>query len=155
MRLVHAALICIAMAAPQIASAGELKGPGRFCGYAPIIDLAEGESIVTLDGGIHSGSFEWHGAFGVLNVTGIGWAGRPAGRMLDRQTARGHAIFRQRKHDGKYVVAIWNRANGVAYFESLAKITPSQLKAIDRVDLFDETQATPTDCRLHTIFVSE
>jgi hypothetical protein len=155
-RLIAAlALAGTALAWPNGANAGELVGPGRFCGYAPIIDLVEGERIVTLDGGIHGGTFEWHGPFGVLKVWGIGWAGKPAGRMFDRSSAKGHAVFSQRKDAGEFTVAIWNRANGAAYFKSATRLAKTQLKAIDRVDLFDETQSYPSGCKLRTIFVWE
>ena len=60
------------------ANAGELVGPGRFCGYSPIIDLQAGEKVVTLQGGIHGGSFLWEGPFGKLEVHGIGWASPPS-----------------------------------------------------------------------------
>ncbi|MES2291280.1 MAG: hypothetical protein V4530_16265 [Pseudomonadota bacterium] len=100
------------------AVAGELEGPGRFCGYSPIIDLVAGEKIVTLDGGIHGGSFRWEGPFGTLDVYGIGWAGRPKGRMLPGLTSKRHYRFQQRRDDGKYRVAIWNGKHGAAYFSS-------------------------------------
>ena len=136
-------------------SAGELAGPGRFCGYAPIIDLLEGERIVTLEGGIHGGTFRWSGSFGSMHVWGVGWAGKPKGTLLDRPTRKGHAIFRQRKDRGKFVVAIWNRSHGAAYFTSDTRFTPAQLAAIDRVDLFDEAKPGPADCKLRTMFVWE
>ncbi|HEX8126118.1 MAG TPA: hypothetical protein VF548_11095 [Allosphingosinicella sp.] len=131
--------------------ASELRGPARFCGYSPIIDLLEGERVVVLKGGIHAGSFRWEGAFGSLKVAGIGWASRPAGKMLRRPTSRGHALFEQSFRDGGFSVAIWNRRQGAAYFSSSAPITRDQLAAIDRVDLFQEGEE-PGDCRLRTIF---
>jgi hypothetical protein len=151
---------------PSVTLAADLNGPGRFCGYSPIIDLVEGESVATLDGGIHSGSFQWTGTFGTLHVTGIGWAGKPKGRMRDKPTSKGHAFFAERRDSGKHVVAIWNRRNGAAYFHSSNRLTDDQLKAIDRVDLFDENdvygkrdpaQSTivPSDCKLRTVFVWE
>src|ERR1700761_8939023 len=65
------------------ADANDLVGPGRFCGYAPIIDLLPGEKVTTLQGGIHGGSFRWEGAFGSFEVMGIGWASQPEGQMLN------------------------------------------------------------------------
>lgn len=64
--------LLLGIRSPAIAS--DLEGPGRFCGYSPIIDLVEGESITTLESGIHGGSFQWDGQFGTLSVRGIGWA---------------------------------------------------------------------------------
>lgn len=57
----------------------DLTGPGRFCGFAPIIDLLPGETITTREIGIHSGSFRWTGKFGAFEVRGIGWASEPKG----------------------------------------------------------------------------
>lgn len=69
-------LICSCMVATP-AAASVLEGPATFCGYSPIIDLLPGETVTTLQGGIHGGSFRWDGAFGSLIVHGVGWAGRP------------------------------------------------------------------------------
>jgi hypothetical protein len=134
------------------ASASELVGPARFCGYSPIIDLLPDERVITLQGGIHGGSFRWEGAFGSLEVDGVGWARRPPGRMARQATGRGHVRFEQRRSEGKYTVAIWNRAHAAAYFSSPRPLTRQQLAAIDRVDLFEEGQ-DPEGCDLRTIFV--
>lgn len=141
------------MSAPV--SAGDVEGPGRFCGYAPVIDLLPGESVTTLEGGIHSGKFRWDGVFGSLEVNGIGWASKPPGRIVKWPTDKGHARFAQRKRAGLFAMAIWNRRNGAAYFSSKKPITPEQIGAIDRVDLFDELGPEPTGCKLRTIFVWE
>ena len=133
------------------ARAGELSGPGRFCGYAPIIDLLPGERVVTLQGGIHGGSFRWEGPFGSLEVHGIGWASAPPGRMAREPTSKGHARFEQRRSKGRYTVAIWNRAQGAAYFSSRRPISRKQMAAIDRVDLYQEGQE-PKGCDLWTVF---
>ena len=131
------------------ASASELVGPGRFCGYSPIIDLVAGERVVTVSGGIHSGSFRWEGGFGALDVNGVGWASPPPGRRADRPTGKGHVRFEQHRSDGAYRVAIWNGRHGAAYFDSPRPLTPKQLAAIDRVDLFEEGEE-PRGCRLRT-----
>jgi len=144
-----AAVAVALLAAP--AAASELKGPARFCGYSPIIDLLPGERVETLSGGIHSGTFRWTGDFGTLGVTGIGWAGEPKGEVAVDKNAKGHVRFKQRRTDGAYMVAIWNGANGAAYFSSDKPITEPQLAAIDRVDLFEEGQETE-GCNLKTIF---
>ena len=136
------------------ALASELKGPARFCGYSPIIDLLPGEKITTLDGGIHGGSFRWEGAFGSLEVFGVGWASRPPGRIVLAQTNTKPARFAQRRDNGRYVVAIWNGAQGAAYFSSNSRFTSDQLRAIGRVVLFQEGE-TPTRCDLWTRFVWE
>nr|MBP6435335.1 hypothetical protein [Sphingorhabdus sp.] len=142
-RLAYATTLAVLFAASSQVSGSELAGPGRFCGYSPIIDLIEGERIVTLEGGIHGGTFDWHGSFGTLNVWGIGWAGKPKGKMRHKLTDKGHAIFQPRKEDGKYVIAIWNKANGAAYFRSSSQFTKAQIMAIERVDLFDEAKPDP------------
>lgn len=126
-------------------------GPARFCGYSPIIDLLPGERIRILEGGIHGGSFRWEGSFGRLEVTGIGWASRPPGQALQTRTTRGHQRFEQRHEEGRYRVAIWNGAQGAAYFSSSAPLTPAQLEAIERVDLYQEGQE-PQGCNHHTVF---
>lgn len=46
------AAAALATALPFFAEAGELEGPGRFCGYSPIIDLLPGERITTLEGDV-------------------------------------------------------------------------------------------------------
>lgn len=134
------------------AEASDLEGPGRFCGYAPIVDLLVGESVTTLNGGIHGGSFRWDGRFGRLHVRGIGWASKPEGRVAILSNARGHTRFKQRREEDKYVVAIWNRRHGAAYFESDDPLTRDHIAAIDRVDLFDEHGPQPEGCRLRTMF---
>jgi len=141
-------LVAIATA-PAIA--GELKGPGRFCGYSPIIDLKAGERIVTLEGGIHGGTFRWEGAFGTLDVDGIGWAAEPRGRKIKARTTGGQIRFAQKKVGDTYLVAIWNGRQGAAYFKSMAPLSTAQLTAIDRVILFQEGE-DPGRCDLKTIF---
>jgi hypothetical protein len=133
------------------AKAGELAGPGRFCGYAPIIDLLAGEKVTTLEGGIHGGSFRWEGAFGSLDVHGIGWARRPGGRIVKTVSVNKPGRFAQRRVKNGYSIAIWNGGQGAAYFNSKEPFTRAQLHAIDRVALFQEGQ-TPSDCELRTVF---
>lgn len=133
------------------AKASDIVGPGRFCGYSPIIDLADGEKVTTLEGGIHGGSFRWEGAFGTLDVHGIGWASRPKGRIVKARSSNSPARFAQKRVEGIYQIAIWNGMHGAAYFTSSRPFTQPQLDAIDRVELFEEGQS-PSDCKLRTIF---
>ena len=147
-----AAITVLVLATSTPTLAGELEGPGRFCGYSPIIDLEPGERVVTLRGGIHGGSFRWEGAFGVMEVSGIGWASRPLGRIVQRRSRTAPARFAQsRDQDGDYVIAIWNGAQGAAYFHSETPFTRAQIAAIGRVKLFQEGE-TPEGCGLRTIF---
>ena len=139
------------LAVPPNAAAADWAGPGRFCGYSPIIDMVKGERIRTLVGGIHGGTFRWSGSFGTLEVHGIGWASKPPGRALPRRTAKGHIRFAERRKDGLHVVAIWNGEHGADYFQSPQPLTRAQLAAIDRVDLFDEGEE-PEGCDYRTIF---
>ena len=67
-QLLVGVLFSLALSTPSYCA--DLEGPGRFCGYAPIIDLLPGESITVLKSGIHGGSFRWDGAFGSLDVLG-------------------------------------------------------------------------------------
>ncbi|CAN7626497.1 hypothetical protein LJR219_004855 [Phenylobacterium sp. LjRoot219] len=131
--------------------AADLTGPGRFCGYAPIIDLLPGESVTVLEGGIHGGSFLWEGAFGSLKVHGIGWASRPKGRLIGPASNAKPARSKQRRVGGSYEIAIWNGGHGAAYFSSTTPFTARQVEAISRVSLFEEGQ-TPSDCQLRTMF---
>lgn len=140
------------IAAP--ATAEQLEGPARFCGFSPIIDLLPGEKITTLQGGIHGGRFRWDGAFGSLEVAGIGWASRPRGRIITEQSDTNPARFEQRLTNGRYEIAIWNGGNGAAYFSSESRLTTPQIDAIDRVRLFEEGQE-PADCDLRTVFSRE
>lgn len=134
------------------AQAADLKGPARFCGYSPIIDLLPGETVTTLEGGVHAGDFRWEGPFGALHVRGIGWGGRPKGRIVEAGTSTRPARFAQRKEeDGRHVVALWNGGYGAAYFRSAAPLTARQMEAIRRVTLFEEGQ-TPPDCDLRMVF---
>lgn len=145
-------LIGLAFSALDPAIASDLDGPGRFCGYSPIIDLRPGESVTTLQGGIHAGSFRWDGAFGSLEVHGIGWAARPKGRMVRRPSDGQSARFHQKiVEDGGYQIAIWNGAQAAAYFRSPKPFTQQQIAAIDRVMLYQEGQE-PAGCKLRTIF---
>jgi hypothetical protein len=132
-------------------NASEIVGPGRFCGYSPIIDLLDGEKVTTLEGGIHGGSFRWEGAFGALEVYGIGWASRPKGRIVEDRHSNSPARFAQKRVKGVYQIAIWNGAHGAAYFTSSTPFTEPQLAVIDRVELFEEGQP-PSGCKLRTIF---
>lgn len=133
------------------ATASEIKGPARFCGYSPIIDLQPGETIQTLQGGIHGGSFRWDGAFGSLIVHGIGWASRPEGRLVVEPSEETPGRFTARKGRGKYAIAIWNGRQGAAYFEASTRFTDLQIAAIERVRLFQEGEE-PLDCDLRTVF---
>jgi hypothetical protein len=150
-RLVVLAVVGLVGGFLDQAEAGELKGPGRFCGYSPIIDLLPGETITTLEGGVHAGKFRWEGPFGSLEVSGIGWASRPPGRIVVAQSGTRPALFAQRRTDGRYVVAIWNGAHAAAYFSSDSPFTPDQIRAIGRVALYQEGE-TPEGCNLRTIF---
>lgn len=134
------------------AKAVDLEGPARFCGYSPVIDLKPREKITTLLGAIHGGSFRWEGAFGSLFVRGIGWASRPQGQLVSQPTEDQPGRFAERKRDGKFVIAIWNGRQGVAYFESPARFTNEQRTAIGRVRLVQEGEEPP-DCDLRTTFV--
>lgn len=150
-------LIVLAAATALIATyadAAELVGPGRFCGYSPIIDLLPGERVTTLSGGIHAGSFRWSGDFGSLEVEGIGWASRPVGKLVTFPTGDRPAKFEQRRVEGGYQVAIWNGGNGAAYFHSPRPFNRKQVQAIDRVALYEEGQE-PSGCDLRTIFFWE
>ena len=139
----------MSLAAPT--QAGTLKGPGRFCGYSPIIDLVPGEEVVTLQGGIHGGSFRWTGAFGSLEVSGTGWASKPRGRKVRGADGDRPALFSQGHDRDRYVVSIWNGRHGAAYFSSSLPLTPAQLRAVDRVRLFEEGDE-PQGCNLRTVF---
>jgi hypothetical protein len=151
MRLVLAGFFGLALSVLAPARASVLEGPARFCGYSPIIDLLPGEKVTTLEGGIHGGSFRWEGAFGVLEVHGIGWASRPKGRIVRPYSGTNPARFAQQRTEGNYRIAIWNGSHGAAYFTSPRRITAPQLDAIDRVKLFEEGQSPP-HCKLRTIF---
>jgi hypothetical protein len=148
-KLVTAAVLATAF--PLLAEAAEIEGPARFCGYSPIIDLLPAEKVTTLEGGIHGGSFRWEGAFGSLEVRGIGWASKPKGRIVEVQTGTKPARFAQRRISKRYEVAIWNGGHGAAYFSSDKPLSAHQLRAISRVQLFEEGQ-DPSGCKLRTSF---
>jgi len=141
----------LALAVATQACAGELVGPGRFCGYSAIIDLAPEEKVTTLAGGVHGGDFRWEGPFGSLDVYGTGWASRPKRRMVSPPSGAKPARFAEQRVDGRYEVAIWNGAHGAAYFRSTSPLTPSQLAAIGRIVLFEEGE-TPSGCNLRAGF---
>jgi hypothetical protein len=143
------AITALSVATP--CEAADLRGPARFCGYAPIIDLLRDESVTTMGGGIHGGSFRWNGKFGSLIVHGIGWARRPDGESAEPGSNSRPAVFKQRRVSDGYEIAIWNGAHGAAYFNSAKPFTPRQLEAIRRVTLFEEGE-TPSNCKLRTTF---
>jgi hypothetical protein len=148
--LIGAAALAMVFGAQALAA--DLEGPARFCGYSPIIDLLPGEKVTTLEGGVHAGNFRWEGPFGALDVRGIGWAGRPKGRIVEARTDARPARFAQRRdEDGRHRVALWNGGHGAAYFSSPAPLTARQMEAIRRVTLFEEGQ-TPPNCALRTVF---
>lgn len=151
MKIVMAAALTLSAFVNSHSNANDIVGPGRFCGYSPIIDLLGGEKVTTLEGGIHGGSFRWEGAFGTLDVYGIGWASRPKGRIVKSRRSNSPARFAQKRVEGVYQIAIWNGAHGAAYFTSSIPFTQPQLGAIDRVELFEEGQS-PSGCKLRTIF---
>lgn len=140
--------------ASSIAAPPSFRDTGRFCGYAPIIDLRPGEEIRVGVSGIHSGNFDWSGAFGSLQVRGIQWASRPRGTQIRRRTARGHIRFAERRDDGRFVIAIWNGRHGAAYFSSASPLTAAQRQAINRVDLFQEGEE-PLGCDYRTATIWE
>lgn len=151
MRIMIAAVMGLLASVTSSANASSIVGPGRFCGYSPIIDLRDGEKVTTLEGGIHGGSFRWEGAFGTLEVHGVGWASRPRGRIVKARSSNNLARFAQKRVEGLYHIAIWNGEHGAAYFTSPKSFTRPQLDAIDRVELFEEGQS-PSNCKLRTIF---
>ncbi|HEX7877163.1 MAG TPA: hypothetical protein VF489_11335 [Sphingobium sp.] len=151
MRIVVAAAVMLSMLFVTPTNASDIVGPGRFCGYSPIIDLRDGETVTTFEGGMHGGRFRWEGVFGTLEVYGIGWAGRPKGRIVKARSSNNPARFAQKRVEGLYQIVIWNGAHGAAYFTSPEPFTPQQLDAIDRVKLFEEGQL-PSNCKLRTIF---
>ncbi len=151
-KIVLASALCLLNFLAAEASASELSGPAKFCGYSPIIDLQPGEIVTPIQGGIHAGSFRWDGSFGSIVVRGLGWASRPEGRLEIEPTEEKPGRFAERNQDGKYVIAIWNGRQSAAYFESSTRFTDRQLAAIDRVRLFQEGEE-PSDCDLQTKFV--
>ena len=128
-----------------------LEGPATFCGYSPIIDLQMGETVTTLEGGIHQGSFRWDGAFGSLVVRGEGWTTRPNGRLVVAPSGEKPGRFAERKREGQHTIAIWNGRQGAAYFETRSRFTDQQLEAIERVRLFQDGEE-PSHCDLRTEF---
>jgi hypothetical protein len=148
-------LLAVPVVALLMGASSETRwtGPGRFCGYSPIIDLAEDESIEPLGGGIHGGRFRWTGAFGALEVGAIGWASKPKGRQLREHTATGQIRFAERRDKGNFVIAIWNGRQAVAYFTSPRRFTTEQLAAIGRVALFQEgEEPEPETCKYRMFF---
>lgn len=95
-----AAVMGLLASVTSSANASSIVGPGRFCGYSPIIDLRDGEKVTTLEGGIHGGSFRWEGAFGTLEVHGVGWASRPRGRIVKARSSNNLARFAQKRVEG-------------------------------------------------------
>ncbi|MFM1977479.1 MAG: hypothetical protein RL145_2325 [Pseudomonadota bacterium] len=136
------------------ARATEVTGPARFCGYSTIIDLEAGEKVRIVDAGIHAGRFLWLGSFGALEVRNIGWAKRPAGRIVRKSTQAKPARFQQTKSRDVYSVALWNGRQGVAYITSSTRFTTNQIEAIDRVKLYQEGEP-PQNCTMRTVFIWE
>lgn len=151
MRSAATGLLTVAVLASAPAQASALHGPARFCGYSPIIDLLPGERVTTRGGGIHGGSFRWEGAFGALEVHGIGAASRPKGRIVKALSADRPARFAERRTERGHEIAIWNGAHAAAYVLSPRSFTQKQISAIERVTLFEEGE-NPSGCKLRTVF---
>jgi len=144
--LVIACTFAVALAPPL--AAAELHGPGRYCGYSPIIDLLPGEMITTLEDGLERGSFRWQGAFGSLEVRGDSWAEKPKGRIVTPGASSAPTRFAQRRAAGGYSIAIWNGSHSVAVFMSRSPFTAKQIEAIGRVRLRDIAETSPVGCDL-------
>lgn len=151
-RAALAAVLALFAGAP--AAASELRGPGRFCGYSAIIDLAADERVVTLQGSIHSGSFRWEGAWGGMTVSDSELASPGNGKIAVERTAGGATRVAERRDGTRHVVAIGNGRSAAAWFSSDKPFTAAQLSAIDHVRLFGDGQA-PDGCNLRTVFVWE
>ncbi|WP_336925740.1 hypothetical protein [Altererythrobacter palmitatis] len=126
-------------------------GPAKFCGYATVIALREGETITPQEGGIHSGRYVWDGEFGRLEVQEIGWAAAPVEAPMQERTAAGMIQFAERKDGFRFVQMIWNGEHGVASFISPRRFSRQQIDAVGRVTLFNEGQR-PQDCEYNFLF---
>lgn len=134
-------------ASPALADEHEptpFTGPGKFCGYATIIQLQDGETISPGEGGIHGGNFVWEGEFGRLEVVEIGWA-KPRGSTMQTRTAAGMLQIAESTERFDFVRTIWNGEYGVATFTSSARLLGHHIDAIGRVTLFNEGER-PQDC---------
>lgn len=151
MRFLLSMLIMLLFFPAQSAWAGEISDSGRFCGYSVIIDLQDGETISTIDGGIHSGTFNWKGSFGELLVMNSEISS-PDDAPLLKHNSFGHGIYDLGLVEAEYTLAIWNGKSAAAFFYSDTPYTQEQIEAIERVDLFDETIGRPENCNLSTVF---
>ena len=89
-----------------------------------------------------------------MTVLGTGIASPGDEKVAVERTPGGATGYAERRDGDRHVVAIWNRSTGTAWFSNDRRFTAPQLAAIDRVQLFDESER-PEGCNLRTIFVWE
>ncbi len=129
------------------------QGPGRFCGYATVLDLADREQLVLGEGGMHSSHYRWSGPFGAIDVSEINWASPPdgSGRVIVETGSR--RTYRKRLVSGEWKYAVWDKGHLTAYLSSNAfDGSKRDLTLVDRIALVDHAGETAKDCKYRLVF---
>jgi hypothetical protein len=152
-----AGLILALLAAPEAAAepaqAESWAGPGRYCGYATEIDLAEGETISTRRLGIHGAAFEWMGKFGRIEVSEINWASRPVGRPVHIEGIDRARVVRVTRRGAGPTYALWNENHLAAYLTGPALRNQAAVAGIlRRIELVDHAGERSEGCKYRTLF---
>ncbi|WCM27836.1 hypothetical protein NDN01_02590 [Sphingomonas sp. QA11] len=128
-------------------------GPGRFCGYASVIDLQPGEQIIAGEGGVHGASYIWSGPFGAIVVDEINWASRPKHVVRSISKEGGIEIFQLRGGGSKPLYVVSDGGHLVAYLSSsMFRKNKSDLKYIRRIGLSDHAGDKGTGCKYRMLF---
>ena len=128
-------------------------GPGRFCGYATVIDLRPDEQITARQGGIHSATYVWSGPFGSIAVSEINWASRPTQVVRKVSSEGGIEIFQLRGGTSKPLYVVSDGGHLVAYLTSPQfRKNTSDLDRIRRIGLFDHAGDEAKGCKYRMIF---
>ena len=152
-----AGLILALLAAPEApaerAQGDPWPGPGRYCGYATEIDLAEGETISTRRLGLHGAAFEWAGKFGTIEVREINWASKPAGRPIHIDGIDRLQVVRVTRPGPGPTYALWSDEHLAAYVSGPAFRSKAAVAGIlRRIELVDHAGERSENCKYRTLF---
>jgi hypothetical protein len=128
-------------------------GPGRFCGYATEIDLAEGETISPGRLGIHSAAFEWSGKFGTVSVSEVNWAAKPRGTPVLLEGVDRSQVVRVARLGPGPTYALWNGKQLAAYVSGAPLRNQAALAGIlRRIALADHAGERSKGCKYRMLF---
>jgi hypothetical protein len=152
-RVTAGAILAALAAAGAAASDKPWTGPGRFCGYATVIDLLPAESIGERELGIHGAQYLWISDRGAVRIQEINWAAepRPVARRLGTVNDAELVALGRKSKLGRY--ALWNGDHLAAYFTSSAvRSDTDALHIARRLMLVDHAGAKGEGCKYRILF---